>query len=79
MVIVGIDLSGPSNTSDTARNDLLEWLEQQGLKNASEIDKPTDHYVAACSAALAAWKWKKGESVWLHLADPPFHPFDYVC
>jgi hypothetical protein len=62
-----------------ARRGLLAWLEKEGLASAADIESPTDHYVAACSAALAAWKWYLGESVWLQPAEPPIHPFDYAC
>jgi predicted nuclease with RNAse H fold len=64
---------------EEARWQLLDWLEDQGLDKAAEIETPTDHYVAACAAALAAWKWRTGESAWLHPAEPPIHPFDYAC
>lgn len=62
-----------------ARLRLLAWLEEQGLADAADIESPSDHYVAACSAALSAWKWYLGESVWLQPAEPPIHPFDYAC
>jgi predicted nuclease with RNAse H fold len=62
-----------------SRWDLLAWLEKQGLKKAANIKDPTDHYVAACASALAAWKWYQNESVWLHPAEQPLHPFDYAC
>lgn len=61
------------------RWNLLAWLEQQGLIGIADIKEPTDHYVAACASALAAWKWSQEKSAWLQPADPPFHPFDYAC
>ncbi len=64
---------------EKSRWNLLAWLEQQGLKNIAEIEEPTDHYVAACACALAAWKWAQNTAAWLRPADPPFHPFDYAC
>lgn len=58
---------------------LLGWLFRQGI-NLSGVQKEAgDHHVAACAAALAAWKWDKGESAWRHPADPPHHPFDLAC
>ena len=61
-----------------ARARLVEWMAKQGLS-----DLPTDplssHHVAACAAALAAWQWAEGRSVWLHQARPPDAPFDFAC
>lgn len=58
---------------------LLGWLGQQGI-NLSDMDgDPDDHHVAACAAALAAWKWDRREAAWLQPADPPHHPFDFAC
>ena len=61
------------------RLNLLAWLEGQGLRNVAAVQEPTDHYVAACGAALAAWKWHINETKWLHRAVLPFHPFDFAC
>jgi len=65
--------------SKRSRGNLLAWLERRGLNKAADMKDPTDHYVAACAAALAAWKWHLDESPWLYRAKPPFHPFDYAC
>jgi len=62
-----------------ARRNLLPWLEKQELQKAGAIKTPSDHYVAACGAVLAAWKWFRHESVWIHAVERPFHPFDYAC
>jgi predicted nuclease with RNAse H fold len=62
-----------------ARRRLLDWLEEQGLHLDTTAEDPSDHYVAACAAALATWKWYEGESVWSYTASAPFHPFDYAC
>lgn len=64
---------------EKSRQNLLTWLEQQGLKNIADIEEPTDHYVAACASALAAWKWRHNKSAWRKAAAPPFHPFEYAC
>jgi predicted nuclease with RNAse H fold len=66
-------------SSKTAQNDLLYWLEQQGLQGASTLKDSGDHMVAACASAFAAWKWQNDESKWLRKTDPPFHPFDFAC
>lgn len=69
--------------SPDARHRLLEWLNSRGLKGVAgggkRPDRVSDHYVAACGAALGAWKWFSGEPAWIHPASPPFHPFDYTC
>jgi len=62
-----------------ARYQLLDWLELQGLHGVKSVSDPEDHYVAACAAAFAAWKWKMGEYAWIYPAEPPFSPFDFVC
>ena len=62
-----------------ARYNLLLWLERQGVEGVSTSDDPGSHYVAACSCALAAWKWSLNQSVWIEEAAPPFHPFDFAC
>ena len=74
-----VDAIRSFKNSEEARGQLLDWLERQGLGSAATAKEPSDHYVAACAAALAAWKWQSGESVWLHRAEPPIHPFDYAC
>lgn len=59
-----------------ARMELLEWLEANGLVGAL-TDAPSDHYVAACAAAYATWKWRVDEPAWVRRAEPPRHPFDF--
>jgi predicted nuclease with RNAse H fold len=62
-----------------AREHLLDWLESQGVKGITGAEKPTDHYVAACAAALGAWQWNMGKSLWCFEAEPPHHPYDFAC
>ena len=64
--------------NEDARRQLLDWLEQQGLRSVS-AHNPSDHYVAACAAAMATWEWQVKESVCGCPADPPFHPFGFAC
>ena len=66
-------------TSARAKQTLLQWLGKQSLKGINFSGSVSDHYVAACAAALAAWKWHLGESVWIFKSEMPFHPYDYVC
>jgi len=70
-------ISFKRNTGSQAS--LLGWLEEQGLKGVSQILQPTDHYVAACAGALAAWKWSSNKAVWIEHASLPFHPYDFAC
>ena len=65
----------------SARGRLLDWLETKGLQGICHPHgQPiSDHYVAACAAALAAWQWSLGKSVWRFAADPPHHPYDFAC
>lgn len=66
-------------SSAAARHELLRWLEGEGLEGIGGGPDPGDHFVAACAAALAAWKWSLGTPVWIHPADPPWHPYDMAC
>jgi predicted nuclease with RNAse H fold len=66
-------------TSSKTKQTLLQWLENQGLNGIDLSGSVSDHYVAACAAALAAWKWHLGEPVWIFKSEMPFHPYDFVC
>jgi predicted nuclease with RNAse H fold len=66
-------------SSTKAKQALLQWLENQGLNGIDVSGAVSDHYIAACAAALAAWKWHLGESVWIFKAEMPFHPYDFAC
>jgi uncharacterized protein len=63
----------------TARNVLLEWLNDAGLKNIEHHRDCPSHFVAACAAALGAWKWSTADAVWLAPAAKPWHPYDFCC
>ena len=62
-----------------ARRSLLEWLQETHLENLPRDGQPTDHYVAACAAAAAAWHWSSGRAAWCHPAQPSEHPYDFAC
>jgi predicted nuclease with RNAse H fold len=64
-----------------ARGRLLDWLGTKGLQGISHSsgETVTDHYVAACAAALGAWQWSLRKSVWRFACDPPHHPYDFAC
>ncbi len=65
--------------SAAARRAILAWLERQGVGAVAGRGDLGDHFVAACAAALAAWKWHAGDAAWLHPAEPPQHPHDVAC
>jgi predicted nuclease with RNAse H fold len=58
---------------------LLNWLEEHGVKGVGSVETNSDHYVAACAAALGAWSWGLGISKWKFEAIPPHHPYDFAC
>lgn len=62
-----------------ARTRLLGWLEEQGLEGVTALEDASDHSVAACAAALAAWHWSRGRATWRQPAEPPLHPYDFAC
>jgi len=62
-----------------SRRELVRWLDSQNVPEVTEMKNPTDHYVAACAAALSAWKWSNNEAVWIHPARPPLHPYDFAA
>jgi predicted nuclease with RNAse H fold len=62
-----------------AGRELLTWLEAQGLGGVNKMVTVNAHTVAACAAALAAWKWSLAAPAWIEPAAPPFHPFDFAC
>jgi len=62
-----------------ARHQLLAWLGDQGMLGIQPPAPCTSHFVASCAAALAAWKWAHGQSVWVAEAEFPHHPFAFAC
>lgn len=66
-------------TDASARTRLLDWLETKDLKGISSAETVSDHYVAACAAALGAWQWGLGKSIWCFTSSPPHHPYDFAC
>lgn len=81
MVLRGAEASDVRQfkTEPLARGRLLDWLGTKGLKGISCEEIVTDHYVAACAAALGAWQWSLGKSVWRFASDLPHHPYDFAC
>jgi len=80
LALRGAPVSGIRNLKKSAsgRRELCRWLLTQGVAGLPDKDVD-DHTVAAYSAALAAWDWSRGRWRWLHRAEPPSHPHDYVC
>jgi predicted nuclease with RNAse H fold len=81
MLLRGADTGDVSKfkSEPSARGCLLTWLETRGLKGLSRAETVSDHYVAACAAALGAWQWNLGKFVWCYKSDPPHHPYDFAC
>lgn len=66
-------------TDATAQQQLLNWLEAQGLIGLTALNTFSDHSIAAYACAFAAWKWVSQASRWMAPAEPPFHPFPFAC
>ncbi len=62
---------------EAARGRLFTWLEGMGLGGAPA--EGSEHFLAACAAALAAWDWSKGRARWCYTRRPPEHPYDFAC
>lgn len=61
------------------RRILLSWPDAKDLAGVAQLDPGSSRLVAACSLALAAWKWALDKFVWMAAASLPFHPFGFVC
>ena len=81
MVLRGADASDVRKfkSEPVVRRNLLEWLESKGLKGITSEAPVSDHYVAACAAALGAWQWSIGKSVWCFTHERPHRPYDFGC
>lgn len=81
MILRGADAADVRlfKTDPFACKQLLDWLDLKGLKEIFHTETVSDHYVAACAAALVTWKWNFGNSVWCFTSRPPDHPYDFPC
>lgn len=81
MSLRGAPLDSVKTYKDRAasRTELLEWLGSAGLANLVAPDECSSHFVSACAAALAAWKWRQRLSAWIVPAEQPWHPYDFSC
>lgn len=61
-----------------ARRRLVAWLGEQGVQGLPERIE-SDHELAACACALAAWQWDRGESAWISEASGALSPYDFAC
>jgi hypothetical protein len=50
-----------------------------GLHGIPVLADTSDHFVAACAAALAGWQWAAAKPAWCYPAQPPEHPYDFAC
>jgi len=65
--------------SEDAQHQLLMWLGAKGVAALPGATGAGSHFVAACAAALSAWRWYRGAPAWLAAARPPWHPYDFAC
>lgn len=63
----------------SARLNILRFLEDQGLDGVGNVGITSHHLISACAGALSAWAWAFGKAVWIAQAEPPYHPYDFVC
>ena len=63
----------------SARLNILRFLEDQGLDGVGNVGITSHHLISACAGALSAWAWASGNAVWIAQAEPPYHPYDFVC
>ena len=64
--------------SPSAREALVKWLGSRGLPGPPDVGG-SDHGVAALACVLAARELERGRVVFDARADPPHHPFRFVC
>lgn len=81
LALRGADVHSVRRFKEDARSRfrLLGFLEEQGLEGVRAAGTTSSHVIAACAAALAAWRWTCGDTVWIAKAEPPFHPYDFAC
>lgn len=66
-------------TDEAAREQLTAWLSSSQRVHGLKVPAPcSSHFVAACGAAVAAWDWQCGASLWLAEAELPWHPYDFA-
>ncbi|NUM72238.1 MAG: DUF429 domain-containing protein, partial [Ignavibacteriaceae bacterium] len=80
MVLNGFDpgLVREIKRDANAREEILLRMEEIfRFRNFHET--ADDHYIASLGALLAARGLAVNEVMWLKKAEPPVHPFDYLC
>jgi len=68
--------------SESSITETLYWLSEQGLHGLDDVleGRPvSDHMIAALGCVLAASAFVQQKSAWLHPAEPPHHPYPFVC
>jgi hypothetical protein len=53
------------------------WLTAAALRSVPS-GPLSDHFIAACGAVLAAWRWSRGASLWQAPPAHPFHPYPFA-
>lgn len=61
------------------RRRIKDWLTESGLLEIPDDFGDTADELDSVAAALAAWKWERGDPAWLSKANPPHRPFDFAC
>ena len=74
-----VDAVRDLRTSPAARVDLLAVLRDRTAADLPDELAETDHAIAATAGALAALDFARGRVAWHHPADPPHHPFAFIC
>ncbi len=76
---VPVEVVREIKSSEEARRHVLRQISVHLVSGLPGNLYETDHQVAACGAAIGAWRWKNHSPAWCHKASPPLHPYDYIC
>jgi hypothetical protein len=66
-------------SSPAARSRLLAFLREHTGADLPDDLAESDHAIAAGAGALAALDVARGRAAWRFPADPPHHPFAFIC
>jgi predicted nuclease with RNAse H fold len=73
-----VDDARTFKTDPSSRGRLADWLSTQGVTGLPG-EPATDHELAACACAFAAWQWSLGSPAWVAAACGPLSPYDFAC
>ena len=66
-------------SDESGRRTLLGWLRRTGMTGFDVEAECSEHFLAACAAACAAYDWSSDRHKWVARAVPPWHPYDFAC